>query len=139
MEVVVNKIKVKKRIRKDMGKLDNLVNSMKKHGLINPILINSNYELLAGHRRLLAAKSLKWKTIDVKVMNVTDNLDKLNIEIEENITRKDFTAQELEKGLSIKSELLKIRNMPYFLKVLYKIVKAVIRFFKNIFLKEVDD
>ncbi|MBU1077527.1 MAG: ParB N-terminal domain-containing protein [Spirochaetes bacterium] len=138
MEVAVNRIKIKKRIRKDLGNIDNLMNSMKKHGLINPIVINSNYELLAGYRRWMAAKNLKWKTIDVTLVKVTDILGKLNIELEENITRKDFTHQEMEKGMGLKAELMKMRNMHPFIRFIYQIYKAIVKFFCKLFKIEGD-
>lgn len=133
MEVALNKIKLKKRIRKDQGNMDSLINSLKKHGLINPIAINSKYELLAGYRRLMAARKLKWKTIEVKVINVSDKLERLNIELEENIIRKDFTQHEMERGISMKTELLKIKNMHWFIRLLYKIYRAIALFFYKIF------
>jgi len=133
MEVEISKIKLKKRIRKDIGDVSSLTNSLKKYGLINPIIINSNYILLSGYRRLLAAKKLKWKTINVRIIKAADKLDRLNIEIEENISRKDFTHEELEKGLSLKAELAKIRNMPLFIRILYKMFKAIIKFFCKLF------
>ena len=78
MNLEISKIKLKKRIRKDTGDMKSLMDSLVKYGLINPVVVNSKYELLAGRRRLLAAKKLKWKTIDVKIVEATDKLDKLN-------------------------------------------------------------
>ena len=111
MNIEISKIKVRKRIRREPGDISTLMNSMVKHGLINPIVINSKHELLAGHRRLQAARKLKWKTIEVKVVDASDRLDKLNIEMEENISRKDFTREELEAGLKLKAELERIKRM----------------------------
>lgn len=133
MEVEIRKIKSKKRIRKEIGDISSLVNSIKKYGLINPIVINSKNELLAGYRRLLAAKKLKWKTINARVVKTRDKLDKLNIEIEENVTRKDFTQTELEKGMNLKAELLKIKKMPWFIRILYQVFRGIIRFFCRLF------
>lgn len=138
MEVAISKIKIKKRVRKDIGNLDSLISSIKKNGLINPIIINSNYELLAGYRRFMSVKKLKWKTIEVKVINASDKLSKLNIELEENITRKDFTHEEMEKGMGLKAELLKLQNMHPLLRIIYQIYRAVVRFFKKIFKIEGD-
>ncbi len=133
MKLEISKIKIKKRIRKDTGDLNSLVNSLMKHGLINPIVVNSKNELLAGHRRLLAAKKLKWKTIDVKIIEVSDKLDKLNIELEENISRKDFTSEEKERGLALQAKLQKIKRMPIFIRILYKIFRAIFNFFCRLF------
>ena len=132
MKLEISKVKLKKRIRKDTGDLNSLMNSLMKHGLINPIVVNSKNELLAGHRRLLAAKKLKWKTIDVKIIEVSDKLDKLNIELEENISRKDFTYEE-KRGLALQAKLQKIKRMPIFIRILYKIFRAIFNFFCRLF------
>ena len=133
MKVEISKIKIRKRIRKDNGDISGLMASMKQYGLINPIIINSKNELLAGRRRLMAAKRLRWKKIDIKIVYTKDKLDKLNIEMEENMLRKDFTQIEIEKGLTLKAELIKISKMPLFIKILYKIFRAIINFFCKIF------
>ena len=133
MNLEISKIKLKRRIRKDTGDIKSLMDSLVKYGLINPVVVNSKYELLAGRRRLLAAKKLKWKTIDVKIVEATDKLDKLNIEMEENTSRKDFTPDELEKGLKLKAELERIKKMPLFARILYRIFRWILDFFSRIF------
>ncbi|HDQ14841.1 MAG TPA: chromosome partitioning protein ParB, partial [Sediminispirochaeta sp.] len=61
MQVPINEIVVKKRIRRDLGDLSRLMESIREHGQLNPVLINSRRELLAGQRRLEAIKRLGWK------------------------------------------------------------------------------
>ena len=56
MLVNIDDIKIKKRVRKDLGDLDALKNSLRTYGLLNPITITRDYELIAGERRLQAAK-----------------------------------------------------------------------------------
>ena len=63
----------------------------KKNGLINPILLTSEGELIAGYRRYLACKKLGMKTIDAKIVEVEDLKE---LEIDENLARKDFTLSE---------------------------------------------
>ena len=58
MLVNIDDIKIKKRVRKDLGDLDALKNSLRTYGLLNPITITRDYELIAGERRLQAAKAL---------------------------------------------------------------------------------
>ena len=128
MKVKINSIKVKKRIRKDIGDINSLMQSMKKYGLINPIVINKDYELLSGYRRLYAAKRLGWKEIEVKIVDANTELEKINIEIEENIARKDFTPQELKEGLTRRDELIKLSRMPPFKQFFYKIFKFIVAY-----------
>lgn len=105
MEVRIKDIKVKKRIRKDMGDISKLKQSLQSIGLINPILLDSTNTLISGERRFEAAKSLGWKTIEAKVISEKDKLKKLNLELEENLIRKDFTYQEIEEGLRQKRRM----------------------------------
>ena len=60
MFVKIDDIKIKKRVRRDLGDLEALKESLRLYGLLNPITLNSKYELIAGERRLEAAKSLGW-------------------------------------------------------------------------------
>ena len=61
MELNISEIKVGKRFRKDMGDLDSLAASMDRLGLLQDILVTSDYELIAGQRRFKAAKKLGWR------------------------------------------------------------------------------
>jgi ParB family chromosome partitioning protein len=87
---------------------------MKKFGILSPIVINKSQELIAGRRRLEAARLLGWKTVPVTVIDKEDALEKLEMEIDENIHRKDFTTDELAEGYNA---LEKIRNPSFFIKL----------------------
>ena len=66
--VAITKIKANGgRIRKKISRIDELAESMAAIGLVNAITVSKNMTLLAGRRRLNAAKQLGWKTIDVRV------------------------------------------------------------------------
>lgn len=107
MKAMVSSIKVGERVRKELGDLEALKKSLEKHGLIHPILINSKGELIAGFRRLTAAMQLNWKEIDVKVIDPEKEIDFLEMEMEENMARKDFTYEEMLEGLEKKKKLLR--------------------------------
>ena len=92
--VDISKIIIKDRIRKDFGNIQELADDIKTNGLINPPVINKNYELLAGERRLRACKALGWQQIEVRMMDTRDAEHELNVEISENDARKDFTKSE---------------------------------------------
>lgn len=94
MIVDIEKVIVKDRIRKDFGDIQELANDIKDNGLINPPVVNKNYELLAGERRLRACKALGWKQIEVRMMDTRDAEHELNVEISENDVRKGFTKSE---------------------------------------------
>ena len=94
MVVCIDKIIVGDRIRKEFGEIKELAEDIRENGLINPPVVNKNYELLAGERRLRACKSLGWPQIEVRMMDTRDAEHELNIEISENEVRRDFTKAE---------------------------------------------
>ncbi|MBT3275018.1 MAG: ParB N-terminal domain-containing protein [Spirochaetales bacterium] len=95
MRMSVHDISIKTRIRRNLGDIGALMESMKKFGLLNPIVINSSKELIAGHRRLESARRLGWTSIEVVVLEKESEIDKLELEIEENVQRKSLTPDEL--------------------------------------------
>jgi len=126
MLVPIEDIKVRKRIRKDMGDIAALADSMKRFGQISPILITKKNVLVAGGRRLEAARSLGWRTINAVEVDIPDELTKVEYEVEENIQRRDFTTIESEDAAR---RIQKLRNpsLPR------RILNAIIRFFKRLF------
>jgi ParB-like chromosome segregation protein Spo0J len=85
----VSSIKIGVRHRKDLGDLDKLAESLETIGLLHPVVIDTHNRLIAGQRRLEAAKLLKWKTVPVTVVDI----EAVTLgEFAENACRKDFTA-----------------------------------------------
>ncbi|GMO63078.1 MAG: ParB N-terminal domain-containing protein [Treponemataceae bacterium] len=126
MQVKVSEICVKKRVRKDIGNLEQLKNSLHRYGLLNPITLNKNYELIAGERRFEAAKQLGWTSINAVVLDTDDELVELELELEENTQRLDFANQDLLAGFT---HLEKLRHPGFFLKIWLAIKKI----FKKLF------
>lgn len=96
MKVRLDQIKIKRRIRKDLGSIYELKESMRKHGLINPVTLNKKNVLLAGYRRLMAARELGWTEIECTIVSANSSLEKFDIEVEENIVRKNFAPVEVD-------------------------------------------
>lgn len=82
------------RQRKELGDIQELANSIATHGLMNPIIIRRNGELVAGERRLRAVKSLGWDMVLVHYIDELSAEDAFAIELEENIKRKALTWDE---------------------------------------------
>lgn len=122
----IDDIVINKRIRRNLGELDSLMKSMGTFGLMNPIVINQKNELIAGERRLTAAKKLGWTTIPAAVVSHEGELEKLELEIEENLHRRNLTPDELAEGFNRIDRLRKPN-------VFEKIWNAVISFFKRLF------
>ncbi|MBQ7619274.1 MAG: ParB N-terminal domain-containing protein [Treponema sp.] len=98
MLVNISDIKVKRRVRKDLGNLEDLKDSLRRYGLLNPITLNSKYQLVAGERRLEAAKAIGWTSINANIIDNLTPLSQLEMELEENNQRKEFTDEELMEG-----------------------------------------
>lgn len=105
MQVLVDSIKVPDRVRKDLGNLDSLMESLKTCGQLNPITVTRDMQLVAGFRRLTAARNLGWKMITANVVDAADATRILQMEMEENFCRKDFTPEELLAGYKRLEEL----------------------------------
>jgi len=76
--------------------------SIKKHGLLQPIIvrpINHGFEIVAGHRRFYACKSLHWKVITAMVKDLSDK-DAFEIQLIENIQRN--TLDPIEEAQAFK-------------------------------------
>ena len=125
MLVKIEDIKIKDRIRKDLGNLEDLKDSLRTYGLLNPVTINSKYELIAGQRRLEAAKALGWTSINANILSELTEVQELEIELEENNQRKEFLNDELLEGYK---RLEKLKNPGLW----DKFFKAIKNFFKKI-------
>ena len=111
--IPIDDILVEERRRQDFGNIKDLVLSIKREGLIQPLAVQlrqdtSTYLLLAGERRLKAAKEAGYSTVPVRVYE--EDLNELqikSIELAENLYRKDFSWQEEVK---LKEEIWELQK-----------------------------
>ena len=85
----------------DKKKLEELANSVREHGVIQPILVVKNengYNIVAGERRWRAAKIVGLKTIPAIVKDYTDTKKK-QVALIENIQREDLNVMEVAVAL----------------------------------------
>ena len=93
-------------------KLEELANSIKKNGIIQPIAVRqsksdiSKYEIVAGERRWLAAQRAGLHEVPVNILELSD-VESLEVAIVENIQRDDLTPVEEAKGYRRLSEEFK--------------------------------
>ena len=97
------------RVRKEMGEVEKLLASMKKFGQMQPVVINHKFELIAGGRRL-AACLMGGMKVKVCYSDTVDTVTMKEMEIEENLQRKQFTPAEEVLALS---ELHKLKQAKY--------------------------
>ncbi len=122
MKVPVSDITIKERVRVEIGDISSLMQSMQNHGQLNPVTITRDNELIAGHRRLLSAQELEWTYIDAAIVDSCTEAEKLQLELEENVHRKDFSPEELLAGYR---RLEKLTRPP--------VTKRIANFFGSIF------
>ncbi|MFA4987844.1 MAG: ParB/RepB/Spo0J family partition protein [Candidatus Brocadiia bacterium] len=81
----------------DAEKLSELTQSIRVHGLAQPIVVSydsssNNYELIAGERRFRACQLAGLSHIDAVIRNPKDDKERLALTVTENIQREDFNA-----------------------------------------------
>ena len=128
MKIPINQISVDQehRIRTDPGDLTALQNSIDKIGLLNAVVVDEKYKLVAGWRRLTACRNLGWKEVEIKVVELgRDPLLELEAEVDENLYRKDFTGEEIVRIAHRRRELEKMLRGNIF--------QRIWRWLKNLF------
>ncbi len=88
------------RLHFDEAKLTELANSIKEHGILQPLVVSKNgdqYELIAGERRFQAAKRIGLATVPVIIRDVTEQ-EKLELAIIENVQRHNLNPIEEAKA-----------------------------------------
>ena len=103
------------RLTFDAEALNELANSIKEHGIIQPLVVRKlqdKYEIIAGERRYKAAVIIGMNKVPCIVMNLNDN-ESAEVAVIENIQRKEMTPLEeaksykkiLDKGYLTQEEL----------------------------------
>jgi ParB/RepB/Spo0J family partition protein len=119
LPVQINKIDATSRIRKELGDIDELANSIKEFGQIQPIILRQDFDnrkihLVVGERRLRALQRLGTTELQhgINFLWLDENNDSgqtelffRSVELEENLRRKELTWQE---ELTAKQELLEL-------------------------------
>ena len=100
-DLIPNKYQPRKNF--DEASLDELTNSIKERGVIQPIVVrksndnSAKYEIIAGERRWLAAQKAGLHNVPV-VITEADDLKSLEFAIVENVQRHDLNALEEAQG-----------------------------------------
>jgi ParB family chromosome partitioning protein len=100
VQVSLIKVSRDQRQRSELSGIDVLADSIRRLGLINPITISRDGELIAGERRLSAVKLLGWEMVPIQYTDEIDESSKRAIELEENVKRVDLTWQEQCKAVT---------------------------------------
>lgn len=85
----------------DTGDLDDLAASIRAKGIIQPLVVRREglkYILIAGERRLRAARQAGLKTVPVRLIDVDGDSDMVELSLIENLQRRDLNPVELAEG-----------------------------------------
>lgn len=108
------------RTRFDRQDLEELVASIRAHGILQPLVVTRKgdgaYELVAGERRLRAAKVAGLRSVPIFVRERVDDRERLELALIENVQRQDLNALEearayeaLQKEFGLTQEEIALR------------------------------
>lgn len=89
------------RLHFDEGVLDELVRSIRRHGILQPVVVRkspSGFELISGERRLRASRQAGRDTIPAIIREDVDDATMLELALVENVQRQDLDAIEKARG-----------------------------------------
>lgn len=109
IELPIADIKVtRRREREDLGDIEGLGVSILTYGQLQPVVVDDDNELIAGFRRMTAIQGNGSTTIRALRQRDVDEITAKEMELEENLARKDMTWRERNRGLA---ELDRLRRM----------------------------
>lgn len=122
MQIDIESIVIRKRTRHSLGDLSSLMESFTKFGQLCPILITRDSFLIAGNRRIESARRLGWKTINAIVIDRESEHAALEIELEENVERKELQPEELREGID---RLQRLHRKPWKKRILSSLIRII--------------
>lgn len=110
--VPVNSVNVNRdqRQRRDLENIEELAESIRQVGLINPIIVTQDHELVAGERRLTAHKLLGYDQIAVQYVEDLTATELHLVELEENVRREDLPWQDHVNAVAEYHNLMRQQN-----------------------------
>ena len=103
IDLPIDQVVVKRLVRENYGDLTSLAASIRKLGLIYPIMVDRNQILICGSRRLEACRELSMETIPVVKLEIDyTDAEALEIQSDGNLCRLPLTSAELEALIDLK-------------------------------------
>lgn len=93
--------------RTELGDIDGLAKSIQAVGLLHPVVVTAEHELVAGERRIAAVRQLGWTEVPVTIVDLESAADVLRAELEENTCRKSLSAYEADVIRQRREEVLR--------------------------------
>jgi len=114
LEIPLSQISIRFRLRTPSeSKISEIADSIKQIGLLNPITLDSSYNLIAGYHRLLAFRILGRNTIPSIIKESKNEIFNELIEIDENLKRNELNHIEVAEHIVKREELLSELGLTY--------------------------
>ena len=111
IEIETADVIIKRSVRENYGDLQSLVASIKKLGLIYPVIIDKNNILISGNRRIEACLEAEIKTIPAVRLEIAYNSpEALEIQADDNLCRLPLTAEDFDKLINLKKNAIQVNN-----------------------------
>lgn len=98
VEIPIEMLMPKIYVRRDVGDLRELIESIKNEGVLQPLIVaeteNEYYEIICGYRRYIAAKEAGSSKVPAVVIGKVNIAEALELIWKENELRKEFTVDE---------------------------------------------
>ncbi|RLG02817.1 MAG: hypothetical protein DRN61_05800, partial [Thaumarchaeota archaeon] len=110
VKIPIELLRPKIRVRRDLGNLSTLINSIKKRGILQPLIVSEGddgrYEIVLGHRRYLAALEAGLRELPVIPIGKMSLIEALDLILEEEESKKSLTPD--ERCLAIAAKAIKM-------------------------------
>ncbi len=111
IEIETADVIIKRSVRENYGDLQSLVASIKKLGLIYPVIIDKNNILISGNRRIEASLEAEIKTIPAVRLEIEYNSpEALEIQADDNLCRLPLTAEDFDELINLKKTAIQTCN-----------------------------
>jgi len=111
-ELEVARITRRLELRRDLGDLGTLIASIRRLGLLNPLVVDRDGVLVSGTRRLAACREAGLPRVPVWRLDVAfDSIAALDIQSDENLCRIPLACDDLERHIANKKAVLQGKRL----------------------------
>lgn len=89
----------------ELGSVNTLKCSIEELGLMNPLVLNKNYELVSGFRRYRAVELMRWVEVPCNFVEYDNDLHERLANIDENLERRSLSEKDSDRAFSEKKKI----------------------------------
>src|SRR4051812_41885211 len=105
MKVKLTDVKIGERLPRPMGDMEGMAQSIATYGLIQPIVLDDDFKLIAGFRRFTAHQMNGEVDIEAIFRKDIDPIMAMELELEENLQRENLGWREKDQSLAMLHKL----------------------------------